>query len=281
VAHDLGVEISEDQLRHPDIGLDQPEQLLVGRAAVVELGGRHPDAFFVDLAGVGRQPSATDIDGVTGRTHIPDELLTDEHRRDDREVVELTGAQPGLVCDENIAGTAVGEPLQEMMHGGRQRVDVAGSPGDCLGDHPAAVVEHGGRQVSRVPDDRGEGSPHQRCGLLVGGGDQATPEDLELTGTQSHSVTTRTECSASSTLASGGTTKVDPRSATSTGPGPAASARPTTGTSVKPPSSSNHAGRVDGVVGRPGGAGSTSGGWALKLSRHVRSSGSAPSGTRP
>ena len=57
-----------------------------------------------------------------------------------------------------------------------------GCAGDGLGDHPPAAVEHGVGEVAGLAHDRAEGRALQRLGLLVDGGDQALPEDLQLDG---------------------------------------------------------------------------------------------------
>ena len=78
------------------------------------------------------------------------------------------------------ASASSGILVEDRAHGHRQRVDVAGRAGDRLGDHPAAPVEHGVGEVAGLAHDRAERRPLQGLGLLVDGGDQALPEDLQL-----------------------------------------------------------------------------------------------------
>ena len=66
----------------------------------------------------------------------------------------------------------------------RERVDVAGRAGHRLRHHPGPAVEHGVGEVAGLPDDRAEGGPLQRLGLLVDRGDQALPQHLELDGVE-------------------------------------------------------------------------------------------------
>src|SRR5262249_31998799 len=72
-----------------------------------------------------------------------------------------------------------GEARQEMDHPGGHGVDVAGCPGDGLGDHSPLPVEDARGEVAGLADDGREGRAHERRGLLVDGGDEPAPEDVE------------------------------------------------------------------------------------------------------
>ena len=71
---------------------------------------------------------------------------------------------------------------EEVLHGQRHRVDVAGRARHRLRDHVAAPVEDAGGEVARLAHDRGEGRAHERGRLLVDDADQPVPADVEGDG---------------------------------------------------------------------------------------------------
>ena len=93
----------------------------------------------------------------------------------------MAGGLLRIVGDQHIAGSKRLGRIdgQEVVDAGRHRVDVTGRAGHRLGDHVAARVEDAGREIARLPHDRGEARAHQRGGLLVDHRDQPVPHDFE------------------------------------------------------------------------------------------------------
>ena len=181
VADDLRVQVSQDLLGRADVGGDQLVERLDGPPRVVELHHRDREAFLEDGARVGRQAAPADVEGVAGVGEERDDPAAAEDRRRHRDVVQLGRGLPGVVGGEDVPRLerVDREPIEEVDHPGRHRVDVAGRSGDGLGDHPPPAVEHARGQVPRLAHDGRERRAHERGGLLVDGGDQPAPQDVE------------------------------------------------------------------------------------------------------
>ena len=103
---------------------------------------------------------------------------------DDREVVEVAGALPGVVGDEHVAlAQGVGGVVaQEAPHRGRHGVDVPGRPRDGLRQHAPLQVEDAGGKVARLPHRGRKGGAHQGPGLFLDHRQQPAPHDLVFQG---------------------------------------------------------------------------------------------------
>ena len=142
---------------------------------------RDVEAFLVDLAGVGAHAAAADIDDVAGRGEQRHHLAAPEGRRDEGEVVQMAGALPRVVGQEDVAFLhgLRRELVEEVAHRARHRVDVAGRAGDGLRQHGAVEVEHAGRQVAGLARRGREAGADQRQRLLLDDRDQAVPHQLQ------------------------------------------------------------------------------------------------------
>ncbi len=125
--------------------------------------------------------NAADV-GQMGRAgEQGDRLSAAETRRRQHEVVEVTGAHPGIVGDVDVAlahglgADLAHEVLDRLRHG----VDVAGRAGHRLGEHPAFEVEDARRQIAALAHDRAEGRAQESQSLLFDDGKQPTPHDLQ------------------------------------------------------------------------------------------------------
>ena len=105
-----------------------------------------------------------------------------EGGRDDCQVVQMAGAEPGVVGDVVVARAhrRGGKFLQEVTDDFGHGVDVAGRAGHCLRHHAAVQVEDAGRQVARFPHRGGEGGADHDLRLLLDHRDQAVPHDLPM-----------------------------------------------------------------------------------------------------
>src|SRR4029079_3996970 len=109
-----------------------------------EVHQRDVETLLVDLAGIDGHAAAADIDDVAGRGEERDHLAAPEGRRDEGEVVQVAGALPRIVGQEDVAFLhgGGGEAVEEVVDGARHRVDVAGRAGHGLRQHGAAQVEY-------------------------------------------------------------------------------------------------------------------------------------------
>ena len=67
-----------------------------------------------------------------------------EYRRDHRKIIQMTGAVPGIVGEQHIAGLKCvnRKSLKKETHTGGHRVDVARCTGYGLREHSAAIIEN-------------------------------------------------------------------------------------------------------------------------------------------
>ena len=151
-----------------------------------QLADRDPQTFLEHVAATGADAVAADVGVVDRRAEQRDELAVAPRRHEHGHVEQLTGRLVRVVGDQHVARLErVERVLVEHVGGAdRQRVDVAGRAGDGLGDHAAAPVEHRVGEIAGLAHDRAERGPLQRSRLLVDGGDQGLPQDLELDGVE-------------------------------------------------------------------------------------------------
>ena len=115
------------------------------------------------------------------RTGEADQPALVEDRRDQREVRQVTGGEPGIVGDDAVARPPVlaREDLEQVL--GRPRHDEGErGRGAVVLRHQVAlgIHQHAGVVVA-FAHDGGEGSADQRRRRLVCDGDQPAPEDFE------------------------------------------------------------------------------------------------------
>ena len=156
------------------------DKILVDHAAFNELHDRDEEPLFVDLGGVGAEASAADVDHMGGTAEVSDEPVPAEHRGDDGEVVEVSGALPRVVGDVGVTFIdAVGsDVLDEVGHRGGHGVHVARGTSDRLSDHaPFDVIDAGGK-VPGLPDAGTERRAYQGQGLFLDDRDETVPHHL-------------------------------------------------------------------------------------------------------
>jgi hypothetical protein len=161
---------------------DDGEYLLVHHPLLAQAQVGHADALLVDRACLGREADAADVGRVAGGGEEPDRPLAAEHRRHHDEVEQVSGAEPRVVGDEDVAGPHGRDrvAVQEVAHGGGHRVDVARRACHRLGEHAPARIVHARREVARLPGDGPERGVEQRLRLLLDHGDQPVPHHLHV-----------------------------------------------------------------------------------------------------
>jgi hypothetical protein len=164
------------------VGTDHLDQKGLDLPPVGELGDRDQKAFLVDLPPVGAEAAPADVDHMRGAGEIADVAALAEDGRDDRDVVQVPGAEPGVVREVDVALQRVlraetgGEVPDAFGHG----VDVARRARDRLRHHPRLGVKEPGGQVARLPHRGGKGGAHERHRLFLDHRDQAVPHDLVI-----------------------------------------------------------------------------------------------------
>ena len=182
VAGGQRIEVALDLHRLAHIHPHDVQQRFIHHAALGQRHDRDVDAFLIDLPPIGAEAAPADIDDMAGRGEQGDHLAVLEGRRDDGKVVQMAGAEPGIVGDVNVAflHRFRREPLQEEADRGRHRVHMAGRTGDRLGQHAAACVEHAGGQIAGLAHGGREGGADQRLRLFLDDREQAVPHDLQM-----------------------------------------------------------------------------------------------------
>jgi hypothetical protein len=178
------VEIANHLDRLAHIDGDDVYQRLVDLAFAREAHQRDVEAFLVHLAGVGAHAAAANIDHVAGAGEQRHHLAAPEGRRDEGEVVQMAGALPGVVGQEDVAFLHhLGRELvEEVAHRARHRVDMPGRAGDGLRQHGAVEIEHAGREVAGFACRGREAGADQGQRLLLDDRDQAVPHQLQANG---------------------------------------------------------------------------------------------------
>ncbi len=212
--HVIGLaNVAEDEAPHVGVAL----------AGVHQLADRDPQTLFEHVARTCADAVSADVGVVDGGSEEGDDLAAAEHRIQHGDVEQLPGRLVRIVGDQHVAfDQRLGRVLLEhRRRGASQRVDVSRCAGDCLGDHPATLVEHCVGQVAGLADDGGEGRALQRAGLFVDRGDEALPQHLELDRIEGHQLLLSAmsePSSATSTTHPGRITVVVSRSSTIAGP---------------------------------------------------------------
>ncbi|MDT4847989.1 hypothetical protein FQZ97_820670 [compost metagenome] len=118
------------------IGLALREQL--------EHGNEQP--LHVHVGAVGAEAQAADVHHVAGGAEQRDRLAGKEAGRHHDEVVQVPGALPGVVGDEDIAFAHVAQRVfaEKVLDGFGHGVDVSRRAGDGLRQHATPGVEHAG-----------------------------------------------------------------------------------------------------------------------------------------
>lgn len=103
-----------------------------------------------------------------------------EYRRGDRDVEQVTGAQPRIVGHQHIARTQRldRELLEHRVDRDRQgQVEHRHRP-RRMGDLPAGGIEDLAREILRLADDQREGGADHRVPALFGDVYEAAPHDF-------------------------------------------------------------------------------------------------------
>src|SRR5579875_387719 len=104
---DLGPDIAERLLGHPDIGLDHLEHFIHHLALFVELERRNYEALFVDVASIRRDAAGRatpDINLMTQGTGKSDLIGTGIDRLENHDIGVMRASLVGVVHDHNVIG---------------------------------------------------------------------------------------------------------------------------------------------------------------------------------
>ena len=178
------IDVALELDRQAGAGADEVEEGLVRPARLEAFHDRDVEAFLEHRAPFRPHAEAADVDDMRGVGEQPDDPAVVEGRADDRQVVQMAGAEPGVVGDEVVAlahrvGREFREEMADALH---HRVDVAGRAGDGLRQHAAVQVEDAGGEIARLAHRGAEGGADHRLRLLLDHGDQPVPHDLPLDG---------------------------------------------------------------------------------------------------
>ena len=103
VAGGQAVEVADDVVRRAHVVAHDVDEVAVQPAPVGPAHDGDPQPLLVDLAGVGTPAPAAHVDHVGGGGEEADEVVAGEHGCRDGEVVQVTGALPGIVGDVDVA----------------------------------------------------------------------------------------------------------------------------------------------------------------------------------
>ena len=185
VGRDLRPEVAGRLVLRPDLGEDQPEDVVHDLAALDDLDGRDDHALLEHLLeGADRRGrAAADIDVVRQVRDVADEQAVDVDGRDQADVVQVHAARVRVVGDDRVARPEVlrAVALDRVRHLLHHRAQVHRLR-ERLRDRPQLGVEEGAREVGARLDVRRVGAALQRQHHLVGRGDERVPDHLEGDG---------------------------------------------------------------------------------------------------
>ena len=173
IAHDL------DRLAH--VGGHDVDQRLVDFAGTGEPHQRDVEALLIDLPGIRAHAAAADVDDVAGAGKQRHHLAAAEGRCDESKIVQMAGALPGVVGQEDVAflHRPGRELFEEVTDRASHRIDVARRAGDSLRQHGAVEIEHAGGQVAGLARRGREAGADQGQRLFLDDRDQAVPHELQ------------------------------------------------------------------------------------------------------
>ena len=178
------IDVALELDRQPRSRANEIEERLVRPSRLEASDDRDIEAFLEHRAPFRAHAEPADVDDMRGIGEQPDDPALAERRAHDRQVVQMAGAEPGIVGDEVVAlahrlHRKFREEMSDALHHG---IDVARRAGDGLREHPAVEVEDAGGEIARLANGGGEGGADHRLRLLLDDGDQAVPHDLPLDG---------------------------------------------------------------------------------------------------
>ena len=190
VAGDVGHHVAHHLLRHAHIGADDLDNQLVEPALLIELADREAQALVVDLHCRGAEARAADVGQMRDAERVGDDAALAEYRAHHGDVVEVAGALPGIVGDDDVAGLERlrRKALQHVAQRDGRAADEHRHAEGTLGDRVGLSVEHHASEVVALVDDGGERGPHQRRDDLIDQRDQPIPHDAETDGVEGLSV---------------------------------------------------------------------------------------------
>ncbi len=185
VGRDLGPEVAGRLVLRPDLGEDQPEDVVDDLAARDDLDRRDDHALLEHLLeGTDRgRRTAADIDVVGEVRHVADEQAVDVDGRDQADVVQVHAARVRVVGDDRIArpevlGAVALDRVRHLLHHRAQVHRLR----ERLRDRPQLGVEEGTGEVRAGLDVGRVGAALERQHHLVGGRDERVPNHLEGNG---------------------------------------------------------------------------------------------------
>ena len=182
VAGAEGVDVALEFDRGAGADADEVEEGLVRLSGLEAFHDGDIEAFLEDRTALGAHAQAANIDDMCGIGEEADDFSVMEGGGDDGEVVQMPGAEPGVVGDVmvTLAHGLGGEFRQEVAHRFHHGVDVAGGAGHRLGQHAALQVEDAGGEIARLAHRGGEGGADHHLRLFLHHRDEAVPLDLAL-----------------------------------------------------------------------------------------------------
>ena len=158
------------------------DQHLVDFAALGELHDRDQNPLLVNLARIGTEAAAADVDHVRGAGEVTDQPAVAERRVDEGKIVQVPGTFPRIVGDVGIAleDIVFADVVDEITYRRGHRVDVPRGAGNGLRHHQAFAVEYPRRDVAGLAHRGRKRGTHQRQRLLLDDRDQPVPHDLHV-----------------------------------------------------------------------------------------------------
>ena len=135
---------------------------------------------MINLTAIRRHADTADIDHMRSTGEQRDHFAFVKGWRDNREIMQMTGALPRIVGDVDITvpHAVRREYIEEMHHRPGHGIDVPRRAGDRLGQHLAFQVKNPGGDIAGFAAGGTKRRAHQRLGLFLDHGEQPFPHHL-------------------------------------------------------------------------------------------------------
>ena len=183
VGGELRPDIPEGLLGLPQVFLQKGQYNPALSARFDDLANRDRQSFLVTVARCGRR-GAANIDRMCGAGGESDETARTKQRMDHRNIVQVTGPDPGIVGDDRIAWRQIFDRIgrEDGFQRPRQGSHKARDTAFGLRELPTAFVEEAECHVVVVTHDNGERRAHEGLRDLIDDAVEPAPDQSQAYG---------------------------------------------------------------------------------------------------
>ena len=182
IAGAKGIDIAFQFHRRARSRADEIEERLIRRAGIEAFHDRDIEPFFENAAPFRAHAKPANINDMRSIGEKPDNLAAAKRGRNDGQVMQMPGREPGVIGDVVITWLHAGcrEFRQEVADRFCHGIHMARRTGHGLGQHASLQIKDAGGKIARFAHRGAEGSADHGLRLFFDHCDQAIPLDLAL-----------------------------------------------------------------------------------------------------